>query len=161
MRTRTLLAAVAGALLLLPASADAQIRIGPQLSWGGDTDLGIGGRVLANVGALNHWDFIGTFDVFFPDDSPTNDVSYWEANGNLAYNFGVPDLSTLSPYVGMGLNIAHVSVDRESGNFDDTDLGINFFVGNQFDAGSTTPFAELRVVAEGASQVVLTGGLLF
>lgn len=161
MRTRTLLAAVAGVLLLLPASADAQIRIGPQLSWGGDTDLGIGGRVLANVGTLNHWDFIGTFDVFFPDDSPTNDVSYWEANGNLAYNFGLPDVPALSPYVGIGLNIAHVSVDRESGDFDDTDLGINFFVGNQFDAGSMTPFAELRLVAEGADQVVLTGGLLF
>ncbi|MDH3297934.1 MAG: porin family protein [Gemmatimonadota bacterium] len=161
MRARTLLAILAGALFMLPATANAQVRLGPQLSWGDDTNLGIGGRVLANVGSMNQWDFIGTFDVFFPDDSPTNDVSYWEANGNLAYNFRMPDAPALSPYVGIGLNIAHVSVDRETGDFDDTDLGINFFVGNQFEAGSTTPFAELRVVAEGASQVVLTGGILF
>ena len=161
MRVRNILAAVAAVLLLLPTSADAQIRIGPQLSWGDDTDLGIGGRVVASVGTLNTWDFIGTFDVFFPDDSPANDISYWEANGNLAYSFGLPDLPALSPYAGFGLNIAHVSVGTDSGDFDDTDLGINFFIGNQFDAGSMTPFAELRVVAEGASQVVLTGGILF
>lgn len=161
MRVRNVLAATAAVLLLLPATANAQVRFGPQLSWGDDTELGVGGRALVNVQSLIHWDFIGTFDVFFPDDSPTNDISYWEANGNLAYNFGVPDAPGLSPYVGAGLNIAHVSVDRESGDFDDTDLGINFFVGNQFDGGSTTPFVELRVVAEGADQWVLTGGLLF
>ena len=153
MRSFNLLAAAAVALFLVPATANAQVHLGPQLSYGGDTEFGVGGRMVANVESLQHWDFIGTFDVFFPD----GDVDYWEANGNLAYNFGLPDAPSLSPYVGTGLSIAHVSV----GSASDTDLGINFFVGTQFEGSSTTPFVELRLVAEGADQVVITGGLLF
>ncbi len=163
MRISTLAAAVVGVLLIVPANADAQVRIGPQLSFGGDTDLGIGARVLANVKSLPHWDFIGTFDVFFIDDSPNVDRNYWEINGNLAYNFGLPEAPSLSPYVGGGLNISHISrEDIDSGaDFDNTDLGLNLFVGTQFEGGSVTPFAEFRIVAEGADQVVLTGGILF
>ncbi len=163
MRTRTLLAAVAGLLLMLPAPANAQVRLGPQLSFGGDTDLGIGARILANVESLDHWDFIGTFDVFFIDDSPNTDRSYWEVNGNLAYNFGVPETPSLSPYVGGGLNISRLSRENvDSGaESDNTDLGINLFVGTQFEGGSITPFAEVRIVVEGSDQVVLTGGFLF
>lgn len=163
MRISSLLAAVAGVLLLLPATAEAQVRLGPQISFGGDTDFGIGARIVANVESLRHWDFIGTFDVFFIDDNPNFDFSYWEANGNLAYNFGIPEMPSLSPYVGGGLNIAHKSRESvESGeDRDDTDLGLNLFVGTQFQGASITPFAEIRIVAEGADQVVLTGGFLF
>jgi len=161
MRVSTLTAAVAGLLMLLPATADAQVRLGPQLSFGDDTDIGIGGRAIVNVVALQRWDFIGTFDVFFPDDGPNNDISYWEANGNLAYNFGLPGVPSLSPYAGAGLNIAHFSVDNAGDNRDDTDLGINLFAGTQFRSQSVTPFAELRVVVEGSDQLVLTGGILF
>lgn len=161
MRVSTLTVAVAGLLMLLPATAAAQVRLGPQLSFGDDTDIGIGARVVVNAGASQRWDFIGTFDVFFPDDGPNNDVSYWEANGNLAYNFGVEGAPSLLPYAGAGLNISHVSIDNASGNFDDTDLGINLFAGTQFQSQSVTPFAELRVVVEGADQLVLTGGILF
>lgn len=163
MRAHTLLAAVAGVLLMLPNTADAQIRLGPQLSFGGDTDFGIGGRVVVNVKTLRHWDFIGTFDVFFIDDNPNFDRDYWEANGNLAYNFGIPEVPSLSPYVGGGLNIAHRSrEDLSTGaDFDDTDLGLNLFVGTLFKGGSVTPFAEFRIVEEGGDQVVITGGFLF
>ena len=157
MRISSLLAAVAGALLLLPATAEAQVRLGPQISFGGDTDFGIGARIVANVQSLRHWDFIGTFDVFFIDDNPNFDRNYWEANGNLAYNFGIPEVPSLSPYVGGGLNIAHMS----RADSDDTDLGLNLFVGTQFQGASITPFAEFRIVAEGAEQVVITGGFLF
>ena len=163
MRAHTLLAAVAGVLLMLPNTADAQLRLGPQLSFGDNTDLGIGVRVVANAKTLRHWDWIGTFDVFFIDDNPNFDRSYWEVNGNLAYNFGIPEVPSLSPYVGGGLNISRLSrEDTSSGaDFDDTDLGVNLFVGTQFQGSSITPFAEFRVVLEGPEQVVLTGGILF
>lgn len=154
MRRFNVLAAAAVALFLFPVAADAQVHIGPQLSYGGETEIGVGARVVANVESLPHWDFIATFDVFFPG----NDRDYWEANGNMAYNFGIPEVPSLSPYVGVGLNIAHFS----RGMGDDTDLGINFFAGTQFESNSSmTPYAELRLVAEAAEQVVLTVGLLF
>lgn len=163
MRARTLLAAVAGLLLMLPAAADAQVRLGPQLSFGGDTDFGIGGRLVANATTLPHWDWIATFDVFFIDDNPSVDRSYWEVNGNLAYNFGIPEVPSLSPYAGGGLNISRLSreVVSSGAESDDTDLGINLFAGTQFESASVTPFAEIRVVLEGSDQVVLTGGILF
>ena len=154
MRSLNLLAAAAAALLIIPTTADAQVHFGPQLSYGGETEVGVGGRVVANVESLAHWDFIGTIDFFFPNEN----VDYWEANGNLAYNFGLPEAPSLSPYVGVGLNIAnrdHPVAGSE------TDLGINFFAGTQFEGTSVTPFAEIRLVAEAAEQVVLTGGILF
>ena len=162
MRIRSLVMTAAALLLAVPAAAVGQVAFGPQLSYGGDTDLGIGGRVLANVESLEHWDFVGTFDVWFPDDGGNVDVSAWEANGNLAYNFVVEDTS-LNPYAGAGLSIFHVSVENEStgAENDDTDLGLNFFGGLKFPGQSITPFFEIRGVLEGADQVVVTGGILF
>lgn len=162
MRLRTTIMTVAALLLAVPATAGAQVHLGPQLSWGGDTDIGIGGRVLVGVESLPRWDFIGTFDVFFPDDGPNDDLTYWEINGNLAYNFLIEEAESIFPYVGGGLNIAHFSRDNDPGDdFSDTDLGLNLFGGTQFSASGVIPFAEIRLVVEGADQVVLTGGVLF
>ena len=162
MRIRSLIMTAVALLLAVPTMAVGQVAFGPQLSFGGDTDLGIGGRVLANVESMEHWDFIGTFDVWFPDDRGGNDVSAWEANGNLAYNFVVEDTS-LNPYAGAGLSIFHVSVDDDliGEDRDDTDLGLNLFGGLKFPGQSVTPFVEVRAVLEAADQVVVTGGILF
>lgn len=164
MRIRSTIIAAAALMLAVPATGTAQVSLGPQLSWGGDTDIGIGGRVLVGVESLPRWDFIGTFDVFFPDDGPNNDVSYWEANGNLAYNFVIEDAESIFPYVGGGLNIGRVSNEFDDGSdVSNTDLGINLLGGTQFEAASVIPFVEIRLLIEGApdGQVVLTGGVLF
>lgn len=162
MRIRSMMMTAAVLVLAVPATAMGQVTFGPQLSFGGDTDLGIGGRILANVESLEHWDFVGTFDVWFPDDTNTTDLSAWEANGNLAYNFVVEDTS-LNPYAGAGLSIFHWSRENRStgAEFDDTDLGLNFFGGLKFPGQSVTPFVEVRAVLEGGDQVVVTGGILF
>jgi len=162
MRVRSLIVGVAALLLAVPATAVGQVAFGPQLSFGGETDLGIGGRVLANVESLERWDFIGTFDVWFPDDDGGTDRSAWEINGNLAYNFVVED-SELNPYAGAGLSIFHLSVESDGPgpDFDDTDLGLNLFGGLKFPGQSITPFVEVRAVLEAADQVVVTGGILF
>lgn len=163
MRIRSMVMIAAALMFMAPATAVGQVNIGPQLSWGGDTDIGIGGRVLLGLEDLPRWDFIGTFDVFFPDDGPDDDITYWEVNGNLAYNFIIEDAESIFPYVGAGLNIGRVSRDFPGGDDSDTDLGLNLFGGTQFDAASVIPFAEIRLVIEGAAddQVVLTGGVLF
>lgn len=154
MRIRTTIMAVAALLLAVPATGSAQVHFGPQLSWGGDTDVGVGGRVLVGVESLPRWDFIGTFDVFFPDG-----FDYWEVNGNLAYNFVIEDAESIFPYAGGGLNIG--SFDPDGPGDGDTELGINLFAGTQFEAESIIPYLEVRLVIEAAEQVVLTGGVLF
>jgi opacity protein-like surface antigen len=162
MRKRAIIAAVAAVLLAGPATAGAQVHFGGQLSFGSDQDLGLGARLLANVTSLEHWDFIGTFDWFFPDEPVGQDRTYWEVNGNLAYNFNIQSAPSISPYVGGGLNIAHLSKEFEDGrDSSDTDLGINLLAGTQFGTKAVTPFVELRVELAGGEQFVITGGLLF
>lgn len=135
--------------LAAPGQADAQVHIGPQLSVG-DADLGIGGRLLFNSG-MEGWEGAASFDVF-------PDADLWELSGNLHYNFSIEDAPSLFPYVGPGLNFSHVDV----GDADDTELGVNVVAGTKFQAAERfIPYAELRLVAGGHQDFVVTGGLLF
>lgn len=149
MRRLVLAAVAAGAVALAaPAGADAQVHLGPQVSLG--DDVGIGGRALVNLSDMEGWEGAASFDVF-----PDADV--WELSGNLHYNFAIEGAESLFPYVGPGLNIAH-----RSAPVDDTELGVNFVAGTKFQAARRfIPYAELRLVAGGVHDVVITGGLLF
>lgn len=147
--------------------------IGPQVSNSRDTDLGVGLRAVLDLGPL---DFglrvIGSFDVFFPDDYEieggdggiAGDADYWEANLNLAYDVGLP-LIPIKPYVGGGLNIAHIELmdtpNDEAFALDQTDTGVNVLGGVEIDAGAIAPFLEFRYEIQGGEQWVLTGGILF
>lgn len=149
--TAVLFALVAAALGPTPSAA--QVHLGPQLSLASDTDFGLGGRLVAGVPEYAGFEAMGSFDLFFPD-APAD---YWEINGNVLYNFEIPDLPSLRPYAGGGLHLARVSSDVGG----DTDLGLNLLAGNKFPLDGFTPFAELRVELGGGEQFVLTGGVLF
>lgn len=157
MRESLLVAFLAGFLGLAgPKEADAQVRIGPQLNFGSEQHVGLGGRVTAQFQSPRELGFIGSFDVFFPDEPHGEDRSYWEINANLAYWFRVRSTS-VHPYAGGGLNIAHASRDGAS----DTDAGLNLLGGSAFGARRVRPFVELRVELAGGDQFVITGGVLF
>lgn len=142
----------------LHAQQSRQVFFGPQLSWGDDADIGIGGRVEGLL-SNSHLMITGTFDWFFPDN---DNIDYWEINGNLAYRFDIRNSPNIHPYAGGGLNVAHVSVDGPNDlNGSDTDLGLNLVGGSEFTAGGVKPFVELRVSIEGGDQFVITGGVLF
>ncbi len=156
-------ALIFAALGLFGASQlDAQARFGGQLSFGSDQDLGVGASLHVGLRSPERLAIIGTFDWFFPDEPPSEDRSYWELNGNLAYFFKVEASSSLAPYAGGGLNIAHKSKEFDDGrSASDTDLGLNLLGGTQFGRGKVNPFVELRVELAGGEQFVLTGGVLF
>src|SRR2546430_6344637 len=124
-------------------SAD-RTSFGLQLDWGNDPNFGIGGRGVFPLGSLlpgTPLDGIVSFDYFFPGNS----VKYWEINGNVAYRFRVPRSSSLGPYAGGGLNIAHASVTGVSGS-GATKAGLNLLGGTTFKlkGSKLTPFAEAR-----------------
>lgn len=150
MKKLVMTVVAAGALCLaVPGQADAQVHLGPQVSIG-DADVGIGGRILVNLSDMEGWEGSGSFDIY-----PDNDL--WELNGNLHYNFSIEGAPGLFPYVGPGLNISHIDEP-----VDDTELGVNFVAGTKFRAAERfTPYAELRLIAEGHQDLVVTGGLLF
>src|SRR6185312_2544351 len=101
--------AVLGVVGSVASRAEAQFRFGANVDWATDTDFGIGARGSFGLGKATTLPIEGlvTFDYFFPGNS----VSYWELSGNAIYRFAVKE-SSIAPYAGAGLLIAHTSIDN-------------------------------------------------
>src|SRR2546428_3705974 len=150
-----------------PAPRSSQrTSFGLQLDWGNDPNFGIGGRGVFPLGSLlpgTPLDGIVSFDYFFPGNS----VKYWEINGNVAYRFRVPARSSLRPYAGGGLNIAHFSFSTTVGTTtvsgSDTKAGLNLLGGTTFKVKGSNliPFAEARGALCVGQTCVFTGGVRF
>jgi hypothetical protein len=144
-----LLALTAG--VVTPLSA--QITWGPQLSFGDNSDLGVGVRIDHPLRIFGNAPVhgAGSFDWFFP----SNNVTYLEFNYNAWYQFRA---DALTPYAGGGLVLAYASANGNS----NTDLGVNLGGGLKFKtSGSIVPFLEARIELGAGEQFVVTGGVLF
>lgn len=149
--------ACALALAFTPSAMSAQIDVGAQGNWGEDVDFGVGGRVVVGlpVQAVS-LQAIGEFNYYFPDG-----FDYWEANGNLVYAITVPN-SPATPYVGGGINIAHVEVEVLGQSASDTEVGLNLLGGVRFEAApKITPYAEAKYEVQGGEQFFVTAGVAF
>jgi len=168
-----LLAAVA----LIPAESVAQRRaaaspgpaqrpsFGLELNWSSDVDFGIGGRGVFPLHSLvrkTPLDGIVSCDDFFPSAPAGASLHYWEINGNVAYRFRV-ERSSLGPYAGGGLNIAHASGTAGTVSTSATKAGLNLLGGTTFKVKGShlTPFAEARGEIGGGKTFILTGGVRF
>ncbi len=150
-----------------PAATRAQrTQFAAELNWSSDADFGIGARGVFGLQSLFPkvpLDGIVSFDYFFPGNS----VHYWEINGNVAYRFRTPRGSSLGPYAGGGLNIAHASFSTTVGTTtvsgSDTKAGLNLLGGTTFrvKGSNLVPFAEARGEIGGGKTFVITGGVRF
>lgn len=148
--------------------AQAQVNFGPQLAWGDDTDLGIGGRIdfgVANALGVNE----GAFRNLFASTSVTyffidcDECSYFEMNGNLAVPFEL-DGSSIAPYAGAGIHIGRFSYDGPGDEFfdgDDTEVGLNLLGGIFFPLSDLRGFVDGKFALAGTEQFVLSAGVLF
>lgn len=162
---------VLGGLALLGSTAAdlrAQTRFGVQASFGSDdVNFGIGGRATFSLRSLIKtpgFEGIASFDYFFPDvGGGAGDATYWEINGNLGYT--IPRVTgSVAPYVGGGLNIAHISRDVPGfPSVSDTEVGLNLLGGIKFKSRTSrlAPFVEARIELGGGEIFVLTGGVVF
>src|SRR2546429_4753893 len=135
---------------------------GVQPEWGSAPNFWIGGRGVFPLQSLfpkTPLDGIVSFDYFFPG----NNVKYWEINGNVAYRFRVPARSSLAPYAGGGLNIAHASVSVAGVSGSETKAGLNLVGGTTFKVkrSTLTPFVEGRGEIGGGKTFILPGGVPF
>lgn len=176
-RTTALLLALALAALATARQAEAQARFGVNVSWGDDTDVGLGARLGFGLGEVTRRHRIegqATFDFFFPDGG---DV--WELTGNGIYR--LTPSGTVAPYLGAGLGYAHYgssyvfnaasrsrlvrpvfNVAQLAGSGSDSNFFLNLLGGLRFKpAGNIQPFAEARLEVGSGSQLVLTGGVFF
>src|SRR5213592_220670 len=119
-----------------PAATRAQRpQFAAELNWSSDVDLGIGARGVFPLQSLfpkTPLDGIVSFDYFFPSAPSGVSAHYWEINGNVAYRFRVPARSSLAPYGGGGLNIAHASASAGTISTSATKAGLNLLGGTTF-----------------------------
>jgi len=156
-----------------PVAAPAQRpRFAAELNWSSDVNLGIGGRgvfPLESAFPGTPLDGIVSFDYFFPSTPPGTGTSahYWELNGNVAYRFHMERGSSVGPYAGGGLNIAHasatVAIPGGTASSSATKAGLNLLGGTTFKltGSNLTPFAEARGEIGGGKTFILTGGIRF
>jgi len=149
------------------------VSLGVQGSVAEDTDFGLGPRAIIDLGPFDAGlRLVGSFELFFPGSSDfdggsatisADNVNYWEANVNVVYTLGLP-VVPLTPYVGGGLNFAHLLVEGSPGgrfDTDGTDTGVNVLAGAELELFGFAPFFELRYELGGGDQWVATGGITF
>ena len=171
MKKYAVLAVLVFSLMLSSGPLYAQVRLGGQMSYGSDTDFGLGARLSLGLDQLlEGLEVAGAFDWFFPDlesDDDDLDYTYFEINGNFLYNFSLQRTTIFIPYAGAGVNIAHGSLDSEILGDDevevsDTEVGMNILGGMKVNLTERLqPFIECRFEIGGGEQFVVTGGLLF
>lgn len=149
-----------------PATTTRHTQFAAELNWSSDVDFGIGGRGVFPLESLvpsTPLDGIVSFDYFFPSAPAGASAHYWEINGDVAYRFTVPRSSSLAPYAGGGLDIAHPSATSATGvSYSVTKVGLNLLGGTTFKVrASVTPFLEARGEIGGGKTFVLTGGVRF
>jgi opacity protein-like surface antigen len=144
--------------------AQAQLWFGPQVSWGDDADIAIGGKLgaavasLGNAGARKNIDLMGAFDYFLDCD----ECSYFEITGGALYNFDIGE--SIGPYAGGGLNYGRFSFESDITGVDDasnSEIGLALMGGLRFLLGTLNADAGARITVGGAEQAVLSFAILF
>lgn len=158
---KLLLVALLLACAAAPGTLFGQVNIGAQVGWGDEFGLSFGGRITGRSPLVDEAiEFVGAFDLFFPDAGSADDRSYWEVNLNFLYNISVKH-DIFLPYVGAGMNIARLSETRIGITASTTDVGANLIGGLKLVAGAASPYGELRYELGGGEQFVLSAGILF
>lgn len=111
--------------------------------------IGLGAGVL---GAMNHdWNFNPNLELVFGDH-----VNQVFMNGDFHYDFHHENGLTM--WVGGGPALLFTNPEFGSSN---TELGINLLTGVGGVSGSVRPYAQLKAILAGGSEVALAGGIHF
>ena len=156
---------IAIALVVVGTSTAQAQRFGGHAIWADDADIGLGARMeldlpgkLSKQAPLSRAFFIGQFDYFL-DPFDGVDGTYWELNPGLAIPLNA---TNFKPYVGAGLNIAHMSIDGCTvGGCSSTDTGLNLLGGLKLNLSGMDAFTEARLALGGGEQFSISFGLLF
>jgi len=154
MKSNVRIALVAlGLVAGLVASGEAQtknLHIGPRVSFDFDAEfVGVGAQVGIPLG--NRVEFYPSFDYFFAED----DQKLWAINADIKARIFGQRMEWL--YTGAGVAMEHVEVSP----FDDTDPGVNLFIGAETIRGRIHPFAEARLRFADRNSFALSAGLNF
>ena len=163
---RSLLTAVA--LVMIGSSTSEAQRWGAQLSWGDESDLGVGVRAewdfankMSQSGAFSRAFIIGQVDYYFVDCPSGVSCTWLEINPSLAIPFTTTS-SSVKPYAGAGLHVVYARQSAGGVSASETEMGLNLLGGLKFGMGGMDAFSELRLGLGGdAEQLALSFGVLF
>jgi hypothetical protein len=145
-------AVLATALVATATEASAQTsrsHLGPRIGYNFDAEVAtVGGQLSFPIG--NRLEFYPSADIHLVDEGSLFGV-------NLDLKYRVPGQSLPWLYIGTGLGI----LSRSVGNFDNTDTGLNLFLGAESLRGRVHPFVEGRVTVADGSTAQLVAGLNF
>jgi hypothetical protein len=173
MRKAMVAVAFVAATGLVAQTAAAQTAAVKPIQFGVQADFatnnygpGVGARVvyhgLATTLKVPGLGVYGSFDYFFPSSHWGTGLSFWEINANATYDLRLAGVTGVAPYVGGGLNYAHLSADCAPYDCSGSWTGLNLLGGARF---KLTPklnaYAEGRIELRTGSAFVLTGGVLF
>jgi hypothetical protein len=174
-----------------PARAQSsRVQFGPRFSVSDDADLGVGADVRwPFLRSDRRLALSLSFDWFFPEEESADfselqdllalfgggrdlpplpvfeletDLTYWEANLNLTYDFGTT--GAVTPYAGVGVNFAHSEVtafgvlDLDFLNEGDDEVGANVLAGVRF---ARRFYVEAKREAGGGELFMVTAGVRF
>lgn len=154
MRTfpiRVISAALTLALVATTAASAQTNRthIGPRIGYNFDAEVAtVGGQLSFPVGT--RLEFYPSADIHLVDEGSLLGV-------NLDIKYRLPGATIRWMYIGAGLGI----LSRSVGDFDNTDTGLNVFLGAESLSGRVHPFIEGRVLVADGSMAQLVGGLNF
>jgi len=133
-----------------------QLQFGAGLALAFDnTNFGVHGKL--NFPVTETLNGQGSFTYYFEKDN----VSLWSIDADVHYTLTtIGENIKLNPFA--GLNITNASVSVAGFGADSTNLGINLGASFIFPAGDKlTVFVEPKLVIDGISGLVVTGGILF
>jgi len=142
--------------------AQAQFRIGPSISFGTDTDLGLGVKAKFDLDEKFKISPSFNFLASSSDDTPIGKVksSVFEINGDVHYAFS--DNGNVLFYGLGGLNIGVGSVSVAGSSSSSTDIGLNLGAGGEYVIGEKfNAFTEAKFGIGGVSQLLITAGIYF
>lgn len=149
--TRVTLAALTLALAATTAASAQTNRthIGPRIGYNFDAEVAtVGGQLSFPVG--RHLEFYPSADIHLVDEGSLFGI-------NLDLKYRLPGTNVRWMYVGTGLGILSRSVNDR----DNTDTGLNVFLGAESLSGRVHPFIEGRVLISDGSTAQILGGLNF
>lgn len=144
-----LTAALTVGLTVTASAQTSRLHLGPRIGYNFDAEaLTVGAQLSVPVG--RHLEFYPSFDYHDVDRG-----SLYTINLDIKYRVAASNADWL--YLGTGLGIATRSV----GDADNSDAGLNLFLGAESLRGRIHPFGEARVMIADGSTAQLMGGLNF
>jgi hypothetical protein len=155
-KTKALLVGL-GLLAFAAAPTQAQFQFGPQVGWGDDADLALGGRVFFGIASLpENITPMVSFNWFI---DACEECTWFEFDLGAIYKFTAS--GTVTPYVAGALNLTRVSIDLGPlGDASDTEIGLTALGGILFNLGSVGAFADGGITLGGGEQLKLNFGVL-